>query len=109
MPFVKKTKKEREADASAAAKERAAAQKREDTPLAGTPDPTTPIADLKSALADINARSAARQASQNESQARLDAARNERSKAKKSVAGEGIGLYGLASFRNTTGKQTKDT
>jgi hypothetical protein len=92
MPFVKKTK-----------------QERADTPLAGTPDPTTPITDLKSALADINARSAARQASQNESQKKLDDARNERSKARKSVAGEGIGLYGLASFRNTTGKQTRET
>ena len=92
MPFVKKTK-----------------QERKDTPLGDTPDPTTPITDLKSALTDINARSAARQTSQNASQKKLDDERNERSKARKSVAGEGIGLYGLASFRNTTGKQTKES
>jgi len=104
MPIVKKTKQEREADASAAAKERAAAQKREETPLAGTPDPTAPITNLKTALADINARSAARQKSLNESQEKLDAARIERSRARKSVAGEGTALYGLESFKSTRGQ-----
>jgi len=90
MPIVKKTKQEREAS-----------QKRTDTPLGETPDPTKPVTDLKSALADINARSAARQKSLNESQEKLDAARIERSRARKSVAGEGTALYGLESFKST--------
>lgn len=82
-------------------------KKRKDTPLADTPDPTKPTYDLKSALADINARIAAQQASKNEAQAKLDAARIARSRQKKSVAGGDSGLYGLATFRNSTGRQEK--
>lgn len=79
---------------------------RPDTPLAESPDATTPITDLKTALADINTRSAARQASQNESQAKVDAARIVRSKNRRSIAGgEGSRLAGLASFAGTTGRQ----
>jgi hypothetical protein len=102
MGIVKKTKEERKADS---AKIYEAASKRADTPLGETPDPTAPITNLKTALTDINARSAARQASQNASQAKLDAARIERSKQKKSIAGgEGSRLAGLASFSSTTGR-----
>lgn len=79
-------------------------QERKDTPLANTPEGETPITDIKTALADINARSAARQESINASRAKVNAARVERSKQKKNVAGGG-GLYGLASFAGTTGKQ----
>lgn len=92
MGIVKKTKEERK-----------------DTPLADTPDPTTPVTDLKSALADINIRSAARQAIKDEYQARLNASRIERSKQKKSVAGGNSGLYGLATFRNSTGGQGRES
>ena len=92
MGIVKKTKEERKAEAA----------KRPDTPLAETPDATTPVTNLKSVIDDINTRSAARQASKNETQAKLDAARIERSKAKKSIAGEGSRLYGLASFADRT-------
>jgi hypothetical protein len=97
MPIVKKTKEERKADA---------ASKRDlSTPGASTPDPTEPITNLKSALADINARSAARQAAQNASQAKLDADRIARSKQRKSIAGgEGSRLIGLASFGSTKGR-----
>ena len=77
------------------------------TPGAETPDPTASITNLKSALADINARSAARKASQKASKEKLDAARIERSKQKKSIAGgEGSRLAGLASFASTTGRNT---
>lgn len=104
MGIVKKTKEERKADA---AKVYDDAKKRNDTPLADTPDPTTPVTNLKSALADINTRSAARQAAQNASQAKLDADRIARSKMKKSIAGgEGSRLAGLASFSSTTGRNT---
>jgi len=99
MGIVKKTKEERKADS---AKIYETASKRADTPLGETPDPTAPVTNLKSALADINTRSAARQASQNESQAKLDAARIARSKQKKSIAGEGSRLHGLASFSDRT-------
>lgn len=104
MPIVKKTKEERKADAAKSYEE---AKKRNDTPLADTPDPTTPVTNLKSALADINTRSAARQAAQNSSQAKLDADRIARSKMKKSIAGgEGSRLAGLATFAGTTGRNT---
>lgn len=79
-------------------------ERRADVPLAETPDVTAPITDLKSALSDINARSAARQSAIDKSREKLDAARIERSKARRSVAGEGGRLYGLASFGGTTGK-----
>lgn len=92
MGIVKKTKQERESS--------------RDTPLSETPDSTRPVTDLKSALADINTRSEARQKSINESKAKLNAARIERSKNRKDTSG-GVGLYGLASFAGTTGKQPK--
>lgn len=104
MGIKKKTKEEREADAA-----KVYETKRKDTPLGETPDPTTPITNLKSALYDISARSAARQASQNASKEKLDAARIERSKQRKSIAGgEGSKLAGLASFASTTGRQTRE-
>lgn len=99
MGIVKKTKEERRADAAEAYK---TSTSRPDTPLADSPDPTTPVTNLKSALADINTRSATRQASQNASQAKLDAARIERSKNKKSPSESR--LFGLATFAGTTGK-----
>lgn len=78
-------------------------QERKDTPLANTPEGETPITDIKTALADINARSAVRQESINASRAKVNAARVERSR-KKTNQSEGR-LYGLASFAGTTGKQ----
>ncbi len=87
MGIVKKTKEEIKADAD-------------------TTDVTTSVTNLKTALADINARSAKRQASQKDSQTKLDASRIERSKAKKSIAGEGSRLYGLASFADRTKLKT---
>ena len=83
------------------------AKERKDTPLADTPDSEITPPNLKSALDDINTRIAARQASQNAAQAKLDAAREERSRKRKSVAGGDSGLYGLATFRNSTGRQEK--
>lgn len=77
-----------------------------DTPLSKSPEAITPITDIKSALADIDARSAARQKSISESNAKLNAARAERSR-KKTNQSEGR-LYGLASFANTTGRQVKE-
>lgn len=84
------------------------AKERKDTPLADSPDSEITPPNLKSALDDINARIAARQASQNAMQAKLDADRIERSRKRKSVAGGDSGLYGLATFRNSTGKQEKE-
>lgn len=84
------------------------AKERKDTPLADTPESETTVTNLKTALDDINSRSAARQASQNAVQAKLDAAIIERSRKRKSVAGGDSGLYGLATFRNSTGRQEKD-
>jgi hypothetical protein len=78
-------------------------QERKDTPLADSPDVEAPVNDLKSALADINKRQAERTASMNETRAKLNEARIARSKNKKDVAGGS--LYGLASFRNTTGRE----
>ena len=78
-------------------------QERKDTPLADSPDVEAPVNDLKSALADINKRQAERRASINENRAKLNEARMARSKNKKDVAGGS--LYGLASFRNTTGRE----
>jgi hypothetical protein len=99
MGIVKKTKEERKADSDKVYEN---ASKRADTPLGDTPDPTVPVTNLKSALADINARSDAREASKNESQAKLDADRIARSRARKSIAGEGSRLHGLASFSDRT-------
>jgi leucyl-tRNA synthetase len=103
MGIVKKTKEERKADSAKVY------QTRPDTPLGETPDPTAPITNLKTALADINTRTAVRQASIDASHAKLDAARIARSKEKRSIAGDGGRLYGLASFAGTTGRQTKET
>ena len=75
------------------------------TPGAETPDLTAPVTDLKSALADINTRTATRQKSIDASNAKANAARVERSKAKTNKSGGG--LYGLASFSSTTGRQAK--
>lgn len=100
MGIVKKTKEERKADASKAYSQ---STKRPDTPLAETPDPTQPVTDLKSALSDINARSATRQAAINAAQSKLDAARIERSKNRTPISGSR--LYGLASFAGTTGRE----
>jgi len=83
-------------------------KERKDTPLADTPDSETSVTNLKSALNDINTRSAARQASQNAVQVKLNADRIERSRRKKSVAKGDSGLYGLATFRNSTGRQEKE-
>ena len=83
MPLIKKTKQERES-----------------TPLGKSPDAITPVTDIKSALADINTRSAARQKSISDSSAKLNAARIERSKKKTPQSGGG-GLHGLASFGST--------
>ena len=44
MPIEKKTKEERKADS---AKAYETASKRNDTPLGETPDPTTPVTNLK--------------------------------------------------------------
>lgn len=77
-------------------------QERRDTPLSDSPDVEAPVTDLKSALADINKRTAARQTAMNESRAKVNAARIARSRERKSSA-DGA-LYGLASFRGTTGK-----
>lgn len=77
-------------------------QERKDTPLAETPEGEAPVTDLKTALADINKRTEARQTAINESRAKVNESRIARSREKKSVA-EGS-LYGLASFKGTTGK-----
>jgi hypothetical protein len=77
-------------------------QERKDTPLETSPNVEAPVTDLKTALADINTRSAARQTAINESRAKVNANRIERSKQKKSAA-DGS-LFGLASFKGTTGK-----
>jgi hypothetical protein len=73
------------------------------TPAAETPELTKPVTDLKSALADINTRTAARKKVIDTARAKTDAARIARSK-ERSSSSSGTGLYGLASFRNTTGK-----
>ena len=78
-------------------------QERKDTPLADSPDVEAPVNDLKSALSNIKKRQAERTASMNETRAKLNEARIARSREKKDVAGGS--LYGLASFRNSTGKQ----
>lgn len=78
-------------------------QERKDLPLGESPDVTAPVTDLKSALADINKRTTDRQSSINASRAKVEQSRKERSRTKKPLVAEG-NLYGLASFRNTTGK-----
>lgn len=105
MGIVKKTKEERKANV---AKDSQKSKSRPDTPLADSPDPTQPITDLKSALANIKERSAARQLSINATHKKLDDARKARIDAKRSIAGDGGKLYGLATFAGTTGKQTKE-
>ena len=78
--------------------------KRDDTPLAKSPEAETPVTDLKSALDDIGRRSLDRQKSMDRSQAKLEAARVERSKEKPHQTGGGK-LQGLASLKNTLGMQ----
>jgi hypothetical protein len=78
-------------------------QERKDTPLGDSPNVEVPVTDLKTALADINARQAARTTSINETRAKLNEDRIARSKNKKDVAGGS--LYGLASFAGTTGRE----
>lgn len=84
-----------------------AKDKRPDTPLADTPENEKTPFDLKTALADINTRISARQESMNESMQKSNAARAARSKQKRNVAGQGTGLYGLATFASTTGRSNK--
>lgn len=79
-------------------------QERKDTPLAETPEGEERVTDIKTALADINKRSEARQTSMSESHAKVEAARKERNQNRKPI-GSGGSLYGLASFRNTTGRE----
>ena len=79
-------------------------QERKDTPLGATPDSETPVTDVKTALADINKRADARRAAINESRAKVEQSRKDRSRAKNPLVAGG-NLYGLASFKNTTGKQ----
>lgn len=67
-------------------------------------DPTKPSTDLKVTLESIKQRSIDRQKAVNESRAKLNAARIERSKNRKANSGGGSGLAGLASFSSTTGK-----
>lgn len=76
-----------------------------DTPLSKSPEAISPVTDVKSALADIEARSAARQKSVLDSNAKLNEARVKRSREKTNQS-EGK-LYGLASFASTTGRETK--
>ena len=98
---MKKTKQERQADNNAFIE---SAKKNRDTPLSKSPDAVAPVTDLKSAFADIEARSSARQKSIAESNAKLNAARAERNKEKTNQTGEGK-LQGLASLKNTLGLQ----
>lgn len=101
MSIVKKTKEERQEDNRRVI---ADAKKSRDTPLADSPDVPERVTDIKSALADINKRAAERQKNVDETNSKLEDARIARSKAKRSIAGEGSRLYGLASFASTTGK-----
>lgn len=93
MGLVKKTKEERQE----------AAKENRDTPLAKTPEAITPISDVKSAIADIEKRSLARQKSIDESTSKRNAARIERSKNKTKQSGSK--LQGLTSLSNTLGMQ----
>ena len=77
-------------------------QEREQTPLAPTPDVTAPVTDLRSALADINTRTAARKVTIDESNKKLSDARVERSRAKSAGQPAGGRLHGLASFSDRT-------
>ena len=83
---------------------KSASVKRADTPLADSPEAEAPAIDLKSALDDIGRRSLDRQKSMDRSQAKLEAARVERSKENPNQTGGGK-LQGLASLKNTLGMQ----
>jgi len=87
MAIVKKTKEEIKSN-------------RPDTPLAATPE-----FNVKTVISDINKRSAERKLASDENQKKLNEARKERSRVKKTVAGVGGRLQGLASLRNTLGTQ----
>jgi hypothetical protein len=73
-------------------------EKRDDTPLATSPQPIT---DLEGVFADIDKRSKERRTAKAESQKKISAAREERNKNRSSSGGSG--LFGLASFKSTTG------
>jgi hypothetical protein len=102
MGWERKTKEERQADAAKAAKERTAAQKRGDTPLANTPEPVAWVTDANSAIADINKKAKERSDYKAASDAKTEAARVERSKQKPSLTSGK--LSGLATFASTTGR-----
>lgn len=72
-------------------------QERKDTPLADSPEGEAPITDLKSALADINTRSIARQKVISSSNEKLNA-----NKAERRRRASGGTLHGLASFADRT-------
>lgn len=72
-------------------------ERRVSTPLAMTPEANKPITDIKSALADINARSAAR------TKAISDTDKPQRNKPKRDSSESRI--QGLASLHNTLGRQ----
>lgn len=84
MAIVRKTKEERGRD----------------IPLPESPDVLSPITDIKSALSDIESRSAARQKSTTESRNKLNAAREARNRNRKPLSGGS--LQGLASFSDRT-------
>jgi hypothetical protein len=98
MGWQRKTKEERQADAA----KKTAAQKRGDTPLANTPEPW--VTDAESAIADINKKAKERQDYKTASDAKVEAARVERSKQRTPLASGK--LSGLASFASTTGRPT---
>ena len=77
-------------------------QEREQTPLATSPDVVAPVTDLRSALADINTRTAARKTVIDESNKKLSDARVARSQAKSAGKPGGSRLHGLASFSDRT-------
>lgn len=79
--------------------------KRPDTPLANSPEVEQKRMDVRTVVADINARSLERQTAVKESQDKLEAARLERGKNRKPLTSSRI--YGLASFASSTGKQEK--
>lgn len=63
----------------------------------------TPVSDINTALADINARAAQRKAASEASQAKLTSDRIARRKTQKGQSGGTI--QGLASLKNTLGRQ----
>lgn len=78
-------------------------ERRVDKPLAETPKVERPITDIKSAITDINTRSAARMKAISDSQVKLDSDNEERNKSRRSLGESRI--QGLASLHNTLGRQ----